>query len=348
MKLIKASAQFLDVIYDLTPGQEQCELLQIVHKQIERTGRTCYKSEDKITDDSSQKFVDMLINRGHTAMLEHGAVYLKIPIESTSMIHLEEWITNPYSKTTLPDDDSFLYVSTNLRVLLDNNWMNDLQYICKPEQGWHELLISVRFICDKGVSHELVRHRAFSFAQESTRYYNYSKDKHQNQITYIIPCWIETKEEDGEIKLCLTDDRDVGSRPAGIDEWYDGCDEIESRYLSLVNECKWEAQQARAILPNSLKTEVIMTGFHSEWIGKTHVWDKQKLEYIASTDNCHQKLREMYDNERYAIHSKGFFPLRTATTAHEQMQEVALSLLQQFEERDLIPYPTAVTINSQV
>lgn len=146
-------------------------------KKIELCGRVCYKSEDKITDDSAEEFVKRLIKNGHEAMIEHG--------------------------------DS----------------------------------ITVKFVCDRGVSHEIVRHRLFSFAQESTRYCNYGKD---DEITVINPGFWEKDS-------------------ACYDAWLNAVSEAEYAYLKLTQEYGATPQEARSVLPNSLKTEIIVTGNPREW-----------------------------------------------------------------------------------
>ena len=164
MKLIKPSFE----IIEQQPG------LIGLYKQIELAGRTCYRSEDKITEDSAKAFVDRMIKSGHGAMLEHGTVYLLIPqfndVCACNPFHTP-FEYNKYSKEVIIRDenkDKYAVVSTNMRVIIENNLENYLQFICEPTE-WHERRVTVRFICDRGVSHEFVRHRVFSFAQESTR-----------------------------------------------------------------------------------------------------------------------------------------------------------------------------------
>lgn len=126
----------------------------------------CYKSEDKITEDSAKAFIDRMIKSGHGAMLEHGTVYLKLP---TGLQLSDKYKKNKYSIITLtPGIDPYWAVTTNYRVLVENNWLDDLKYICEPTE-YHEKRITVKWTCDRGVSHEFVRHRTFSFAMESTR-----------------------------------------------------------------------------------------------------------------------------------------------------------------------------------
>lgn len=161
MRLIKPSFEILEQ----EPG------IQGIYKQIERAGRTCYKSEDHITEDSAEKFVNMIKDRQHTAMLEHGTVYLSC--SDAEFIYLGlRYECNNYSNVVweefAPGHRTKVYITTNYRVLYENNWLDDLKYLCEPTE-YHEKRITVKFICDRGVSHEFVRHRVFSFAQESTR-----------------------------------------------------------------------------------------------------------------------------------------------------------------------------------
>lgn len=130
--------------------------LEDIYKHIELCGRVCYHSYDKITPDSSTKFVDRMIKSGHMSVLEHGTVYLAVPWAD----NWEKYKYNPYSKTNnLPtgEDHSVIAVTTNYRVLVENDWLDDLKYICEPTE-YHERRYTVRFICDRGVSHEFVRH----------------------------------------------------------------------------------------------------------------------------------------------------------------------------------------------
>ena len=181
MKLIKPNVEII----------EQQPELEGVYKQIELAGRTCYKSEDKITEDSAKAFVDRMIKSGHGAVLEQGTVYLKLP---TGLQLSDKYKKNKYSIITLtPGINPYWAVTTNYRVLVENGWLDDLQYICEPTE-YHEKRITVRFICDRGILAEFTRHRTFSFAAESTRYCNYSKDKFNNEITFIIPSWLNLPE----------------------------------------------------------------------------------------------------------------------------------------------------------
>lgn len=257
--------------------------LEGVYKQIERVGRVCYKSEDKITEDSAKGFVDRMVKSGHGAMLEHGTIYLKA--EGTDLLYNElmnKYRQNPYSKVgfTLAEDKVLTYITTNLRVLVENGWMDDLKYICEPTE-YHEKRVTVRFVCDRGVSHEFVRHRVMSFAQESTRYCNYSKDKFNNELTFIQPCWLD----DERLKLYgpyHTVIRDKS--PESI--FIASLNNAEKDYIDLID-LGWKPQEARAVLPNALKTELIVTGFVSDW---NHFFD---LRARGITGAPHPQAKEL-------------------------------------------------------
>ena len=287
MKLIKPSFTILHQ----APG------LEGVYKQIELAGRTCYKSEDKITPDSAKAFVERMINSGHGAMLEHGTVYLGMPIETIIPIEANGWgkyESNKYSKGGVVcsiNGEKRVAITTNLRVLVENGWLDDLQYICEPTK-YHEKRITVRFICDRGVSHEFVRHRVFSFAQESTRYCNYSKDKFGNELTFIQPCYLN------EAELAQYGPYHLVSRNKSPESIFIcSLNNAEKDYLTLI-ESGWKAQEARAVLPNALKTELVMTGFATDW--------------------------------------PYFFELRCASNAHPQARELAIPLYDEFLNQKLI------------
>jgi thymidylate synthase (FAD) len=271
MKLINPSVELITQ----APG------LEGIYKQVERVGRVCYKSEDKITENSSKPFVDRMIKSGHGAMLEHGTVYLAMPMETILPIEANGWgkyTKNPYSKgfkVCEVDGQRRVAVTTNLRVLVENDWLKDLEYICEPTE-FHERRVTVHFICDRGVSHEFVRHRVMSFAQESTRYCNYSKNKFNNELTFIIPVWVNTncpnKEQEGPSVASM--------------EWSTAMLNAESSYRVLLK-MGWTPQQARTVLPNSLKTELVVTGFTSDW---NHFFD---LRYRGTTGAPHPDAKQV-------------------------------------------------------
>ena len=274
---------------------EQSAGLEGVYKQIERVGRVCYKSEDKITEDSAKPFVDRMIKSGHGAMLEHGTVYLYVRRKGNESLEVDRYLMNPYSRVIFrqfPNSrDMEIYITTNLRVLVENGWLKDLEYICEPTE-FHERRVTVHFVCDRGVSHEFVRHRVMSFAQESTRYCNYSKDKFGNELTFIIPCWLDIPTGhyaywDGD--WCDIDKMKI-QLPEGehkdIDAFLWTLNNAETHYTLLINS-GWKPQEARAVLPNSLKTELVVTGFVSDW---NHFFD---LRARGTTGAPHPQAKEL-------------------------------------------------------
>lgn len=316
MKLIKPGF----VIINQEPG------LDGMYKQIELAGRTCYKSEDKITIDSAKGFVERMVKSGHGAMLEHGTVYLYIPYdanqEGNSYIwddqtdrHYDPYVlkyhNNAHTRVHY-DEDFNAYITTNYRVIVENNWMRDLEYMCEPK-SYHEHRYTVKFTCDRGVTHEFVRHRVFSFAQESTRYCNYSKDKFGSEVTFILPPWLD--ENNPNLHRCWSASDDWGEC---LPEYYYKITDVgakdgmyvdthqafatalfhaEKLYFSLLDN-GWKAQEARAVLPNAVKAELVMTGFASDW--------------------------------------KHFFELRDAVSAHPQARELAKPLHEEFINRNYI------------
>ena len=282
MKLIKPSVEII--------RQEKYDLLH-VFKFIELAGRTCYKSENKITEDSASEFVNRMVKSGHGAMLEHGTVYLTIPISDISDPIIYKYILNPYSKVFIDFTNS--YITTNYRVLVENNWLDDLKYISEPYL-FHAKRTTVKFICDRGVSHEFVRHRIFSFAQESTRYCNYSKDKFNNEITYICPCWLdynkvqeltEIANKDNKEVYKMGHDESLSMEERGLCSFVYDMSNHEHGYLFQIS-AGWKPQEARAVLPNSLKTELVMTGFDSDW---------QNFFKLRCAPNAHPQAKELAD-----------------------------------------------------
>ena len=255
-------------------------------KKIEKCGRVCYKSEDKITEDSAEKFVANIIKRGHEAVLEHASFIFQVShnvyedLRDKVMFVENRYPVKMYLRFT--ESDGYV-VSGNVRAWRDffcfagvPPYMNDFveaNPILFPEfksdspfnieggewsirqistndlvSTYQRLVhedVSVKFICDRGISHEIVRHRPASFCQESTRYCNYSKDGFGGEITVIKPMSF-----------------DCSDSPYRI--WKRSCENAETAYFDLLNEgCT--PQEARSVLPNSLKTEVVMTADMREW-----------------------------------------------------------------------------------
>lgn len=242
MKLIKPSAEII---------KPTGYTIDDIYKSIELAGKVSHKSENTITEDSAKKFVDRMIKLGHGATLEFGTVYLKVPkykIYRDGAFQFNEptyYTRNLYYKTYCNND--YLYITTNYRYIIENKLEHWLQFLCEPTE-YHEKRICVKFICDRGILAEFTRHRKFSFMAESSRYNNYSKSKFNNELTFIKPCWLT-----GDMKSNLT-----------YLEWETTLQEIEKSYLMLTKN-GWKAEEARSILPLSLKTELYMCGFTEDW-----------------------------------------------------------------------------------
>lgn len=263
MKLIKPSFEIL----------EQGFSIDDIYKHIELCGRTCYKSNDKITEDSAKPFVDRMIKSKHFAMLEHGTVYLTIPNKNISRsLLIYKYEINPYSKVVCTDDN--IYITTNYRVIIENNWIEHLEYITSPTE-FHEKRITVRFISNIHFYKDLTRHRKMSYAIESTRYCNYTKDKFGKELTFIQPCWINEEYIPGNY-----------NRSDKFAMFTEMLENIESTYNFLVNN-GWQTQQAANILPQATKAEIIVTGFVEDW---KHIFD---LRAIGTTGKPHPQMQEL-------------------------------------------------------
>ena len=283
MKLIKQSFEFIN--------QTDFSLVGI-KKHIERCARVSYKSENKITDTSYEKFVNILESRGHDRPLEFGTVYLDIPTKDLEPGYeyinaVGKYALNPWS--IKEDFDNHAYISTNYRVIKDNHWESDLQYLCEPTEHHHKRY-TVHMILDRGVMDEFRTHVGLSHLAESTRYCNYSKDKFNNELTFIDPCW--------EIKTANEVITPEGTHMSSDSlEFLTALNEAEDHYLSLLAK-GWTPQQARSVLPLSIKSELISCGFEDAW--------------------------------------KNFFYRRDAPDAHPMAQEIAKPMHEEFLRRGFI------------
>lgn len=234
-------------------------------KHIELCGRVCYKSEDKITNDSAEKFVRNIVNRGHTSVLEHGTVYLVTPYELQDADSIWGKIQrSPYKVISEVRELSYWgYLTTNFRVVVDacdGDLDRALEFI-EANRGRNfptDRYIkrkTFRITCDRGVSHELVRHRVFSFSQESTRYVNYNRKGFQ----FIKPVWWI----DGILNNEPTSEEEARVQSQHKNFLY-ACQEAAEYYENLTG-LGQTPQQARAVLPNAIKTEVVMTGTTLQW-----------------------------------------------------------------------------------
>lgn len=308
MKLIESKAEYIPQA--TVPSASAEELLKGIYKQIELAGRTCYKSENKITETSAKGFVDRMIASKHTAMLEHGTVYLAIPITEWPSYedYSQGYLFNPYSKVndSLVDWESWegiVYITTNYRVLIEKGWLDDLKFLSPPTE-FHEKRYTMGFTCSRAISHELVRSRTMSFAQESQRYINYSKERHGGEITFIIPSWlpeigesrVNTMLEEINVREDIEDDKKswVASCLLGA------CMDAERMYFEAL-ENGATPQQARDVLPNATKTELIMTGFASDW---RHVFD---LRLFEKTGAVHPDMLDLMQKALGAMQVAGIW-----------------------------------------
>ena len=250
-----------------------------IYKSIELAGRVSHKSEDKITETSAKDFVGRMLNMKHLATCEFGTVYLNIPNGLISQALygnlVDKYSENAYSISVPYVEKTGLMsigraaITTNYRVLVENNWLDDLQYLCEPTE-YHHKRYTVKFICDRAIANEFVRHRKFSFLQESTRYCLYSSNKFNNELTFIIPCWFEEmnqgiiKFEEGLYKDTYCFQFTEGNKGKSCSIWYNAMREAEEHYIELIN-LGWKAEEARNVLPLSLKTELYMCGFAEDW-----------------------------------------------------------------------------------
>ena len=279
MKLIKPSVEILPQEYDL----------EGVYRHIEIAGRTCYKSEDNITEGSAKAFVDRMIKNGHGAMLEHGTVYLKQAIGRSSSYVNMDWMgshetfgyelnhyrENKYSESYKKEigDFTYLFVTTNLRVLVENDWLEDLEYLCDPTE-FHEKRITVRIIASRVTGESFLRHRVFSFAKESTRYCNFFGSKFNKELNISIPEFLTRDHsidqlESNQFKSPYWPTQHITFDPSSLsaeEVWLLANKMSEIFYERLIDiGCK--PQEAREVLPLGLNSPMIMTGFKSDWDG---------------------------------------------------------------------------------
>lgn len=274
MKLIKSS------VTNITPRRY---FEEDILKHIELCGRTCYKSEDKITDTSAEKFVNMLKKNKHRSVLEHGTVYLWTRDTSYTLLDIwkselfDKYDKNPYSVAYMDGPD--VYITTNYRVIIENGWESDLKFIVDYPSELHEPRYTFRITCSRAIANEVVRHRQLSFSQESSRYCDYSKDKFGKELTFIIPKKLNNILIEGRcyfdngvtFSICPFNGSVWNTQFINYPEQQELIDWLNTLYISsntyfrLLNLYKWKPEEARGILPLDLKTDIIVTGTKSQW-----------------------------------------------------------------------------------
>lgn len=271
MKVIEPKVE----IWEQEPG------INGIYKQIERVGRVCYKSEDHITEDSANPFVERMIASKHYAMLEHGTVYLSIPKTLKNEDLIQELYHSRFTHWCKPFGAHCINFSTNLRVLVENDMWND----CKPYvrdfgEGFFsgDKRVTVHFSTQIAVSREANRHRVNSMAEQSTRYCNYSKDKFGGELAINIPSWIEDK-------YCIANP--LGCNPMAmtnpVEVWLAANAYAEECYMRLL-QLGWKPEQARVVLPLDTNTELVHTAFVSDWM---HFFD---LRALNKTGKAHPDM----------------------------------------------------------
>lgn len=245
--------------------------------QIRYKGKTCwcgncYKSEDRITVDSAKKMVDGLIKAGHGAMLEHGTVYLKKEIDHGNIDYInfeDNYTSNPYSKIVL--EGGIAYVTTNLRVLVENNWLDDTEYICEPTE-YHEKRYTMKFACARIDSQSITRYRHNSYAQESQRVINYMMERYGMSVAFSQPVWIKSEDLE-ELK-----------QDAAISE---------QLYFKWIKK-GYKPEEARYFLINGTKTEIMVTAYVDDWI---HFFDERLRNTTGKPSSDMHHLAELAWNE---------------------------------------------------
>ena len=251
-----------------------------VYRQVERCGRVCYKSENHQTADSARPFVERMIASKHTAMLEHATVYLTLDEHDDRVAFYRQ---NRFTHVNMVNGKA--YVTTNLRVLVENDRMDDLKELCEPT-AHHERRVTVHFTTQVAITREFNRHRVNSMAEQSTRYCNYSKEKFGAEITINLPQWVKdlpdgawtstikegTVSLDDDAFLALTKKVVAGEADAA-DNWLFANLAAERAYLNLTALGR-KPQEARVVLPLDTNTELVHTAFLSDW---KHFFDLRAL-----------------------------------------------------------------------
>lgn len=260
-----------------------------IWSHIAKCARVCYQSEPRNNGETDEEFVKRVILRNHSieeigqsrrlqlslhlSCLEHGTVYLELPKFNDIV---DFYKAEPHSKIYIEyigSNKPCVYITTNMRVIIEHGRINDLKYICVPTNN-HYARTTFSIITDIGVARELARHRTHSISEESTRYCNYSKDKFGNEVTFIIPDWASVYYADGSVKLdaintnliynATTNDTQPLYGNKVTKDFLLGLYKIENLYFLFLNN-GYTPQQARQILPLSTKVQTIHTAFNSDW-----------------------------------------------------------------------------------
>ncbi len=316
MKLIKQSFEFIN--------QTDFSLVGI-KKHIERCARVSYKSEDKITDTSYEKFVNMLESRGHDRPLEFGTVHLEIDMGPRDIII--DTLTNRDMLNQLWWKETYkngkVYVTTNYRYYLaiKKVYPNIDKYFTEEDNKYYPKRYTVHMVLDRGVMDEFRTHVGLSHLAESTRYCNYSKDKFGRNVTFIKPCWLDIPLGDYGISS-LPGDNILGLS-GGTMVFIDSLLDAEDYYLTLLGQ-GWTPQQARSVLPLGIKSELISCGFEDSW---------ENFFERRDAPDAHPMAQEIAE----PMHEE-FDYLKMGKKKGEMTYVEALGIVQDYEKGKNIPY----------
>lgn len=249
-----------------------------VYQQIKIAGQTCYDSESSRTP---LEFTEMLKRSGHGAMLEHGTIYLTTKDDTVASRYKENRFSYVHEVQQAYHRDMTYYITTNYRVLVENNWEDDLKFYMVEPTEYHEKRVTVRFTTQIAISREYNRHRVDSIAEQSTRYCNYSKDKYDGQVSIVKPTWVADIIRDNEEKVDVNLRSMCQSIYLGDDMqewealryWLFSNLAAEYAYLNMLRLGR-TAQEARTVLPLDTRTELVHTAFISDW---KHFFDLRAL-----------------------------------------------------------------------
>lgn len=289
---------------------EQAPGIQGMYEQIEQCGRICYRSIPK-GGKSAESFAQAMVSSGHHAMLEHGTVYLTMPVNSpTDEPH--PIVYNKYTKAhrvfkPFHDGRGMDYITTNYRVLIENGWTDLLQYWSEPDE-MHFRRLSILFDTSIGISREFNRHRVNSMAESSTRYCNYTKDKFGGAISVIEPNWLRDRAavvamtvKNKTLKDCCEEiylERDKEWEK--LDYWLFAMETANYCYQKLI-ELGCKPQEAREVLPLSTNTQLVHTAFIDDW--------KHFLELRAQdtpTNHPHPMAKEIASQVQASLQGAGY------------------------------------------
>lgn len=289
--------------------------LDAIWKHIARCARVCYQSVPKDNNENDYEFLVRTLFRGvepknintkdlvkyHLSVCEHATVHLKYRLFITKDINQAiRFNDNHYSRTK--EHDGYVYVTTNMRVLIENHWMDELEFIdTTPNCPYYAERTTVNFITDIGASRELNRHRVNSISEESTRYCAYDKVKFGNGITVAKLPWIpdvDPNDECCDYTKGFFNDFEIHNnsiiKKQHTDYWYaidwflyglQICDLVYRK----TRELGWTAQQAREILPLNTKTQVVHTAFVDDW---KHWIDLRSNEVSGKVHPCMKELAD--------------------------------------------------------